>query len=88
MQLGFASWQKKDFNAFVSGCAKYGRHNLASVAQEVEGKSEKEVAQYAVTFFKRFNEIKEWEKHIKKIEAGERKIQARFLASACCPDAL
>ena len=41
------------------------------MASEVEGKTEKEVAKYAGTFFQRFVEIKEWEKLLRRIEQGE-----------------
>ena len=78
MKQGFPDWQKKDLMAFVRGCEMYGRHDLAGVALEVEGKSEREVARYAVTFFERFAEIKEWEKLMKRIEHGESKLQKRL----------
>ena len=41
------------------------------MTSEVEGKTEKEVAKYAGTFFQRFVEIKEWEKLLRRIEQGE-----------------
>ena len=72
---GFGTWSKRDFNAFVKGCELWGRHDLPSVTQEVEGKSEREVAKYASVFFKRFREIRDWEKIMRKIETGEQKLQ-------------
>ncbi len=45
---GFEKWSKRDFNAFVRGCELWGRHDLASVTQEVEGKTEREVAKVRV----------------------------------------
>ena len=68
MSEGFTSWTRKDLVAFVRGCEMYGRNDLAGVAQEVEGKTPKEVARYAITFFQRFAEIKEWEKLMRRIE--------------------
>ena len=59
---GFSDWKRADFNAFVRGCELFGRNDLASVTSEVEGKTEKEVAKYASTFFTRYKEIKDWEK--------------------------
>ena len=59
---GFSDWKRADFNAFVRGCELFGRNDLASVTSEVEGKTEKEVAKYASTFFARYKEIKDWEK--------------------------
>jgi SWI/SNF-related matrix-associated actin-dependent regulator of chromatin subfamily A member 5 len=32
---GFSTWNKRDFNAFVRGCERHGRQNLAAVALEV-----------------------------------------------------
>lgn len=34
---------RRDFNAFVRACEKYGRHNLADVARDIESKTEEEV---------------------------------------------
>ena len=78
LALGFGTWTKKDLTSFVKGCEQHGRNDLAAVAGEVEGKSAKEVAKYAVTFFQRYVEIKEWDKLLKKIELGEARIQRRL----------
>jgi len=75
---GFGSWTRRDFTAFIRGCEMWGRHDLSSVTQEVEGKSEREVAKYASVFFKRYHEIKDWEKLLRRIDAGEQKIQRRI----------
>ena len=40
---GFSNWMRRDFNAFVRACEKYGRHALADVAREIESKTEEEV---------------------------------------------
>jgi len=74
---GFGAWSRRDFNAFVRGCEMFGRHDLTNVTQEVEGKSEREVAKYASVFFKRYRELKDWEKIMRRIENGEQKIQRR-----------
>lgn len=34
---------RRDFNAFVRACEKYGRQNLADIAREIESKTEEEV---------------------------------------------
>jgi hypothetical protein len=34
---------RRDFNAFVRACEKYGRAALADIARDVENKSEEEV---------------------------------------------
>lgn len=75
LQQGFSHWMRRDFNAFVRACEKYGRHNLPDVAREIESKSEEEVRAYAKVFWERYTEINDHEKHIKNIERGEQRIQ-------------
>lgn len=41
---GFPTWTKRDFNAFIRGCEKYGRDRLDEIAREVETKTAEEVA--------------------------------------------
>jgi hypothetical protein len=72
---GFLNWSKKDFNAFLKGCEKYGRQDIKNIATEVEGKSEKQVRAYAKVFWKRYKEIHDWEKLVKRIEKGESALQ-------------
>ena len=40
---GFSNWMRRDFNAFVRACEKYGRASLADIARDIETKSEEEV---------------------------------------------
>ena len=46
LELGFANWSKRDFNAFIKGSEKYGRGDIKSIAAEIEGKSIGEVTDY------------------------------------------
>ena len=46
MELGFANWTKRDFNAFIKGSEKYGRGDIKSIAAEIDGKSLGEVTEY------------------------------------------
>lgn len=75
LQDGFSNWSRRDFNAFVRSCEKYGRDSLSEIASEVEGKTEAEVRAYAKTFWKRTAELADEEKIIKTIEKGEHRIQ-------------
>ncbi|KAG2500855.1 hypothetical protein HYH03_001616 [Edaphochlamys debaryana] len=75
LEEGFKEWTKRDFNAFVRACEKYGRENVPQIAAEVDGKTEDEVRAYAKVFWKRHRELADWEKVIKNIERGEQKIQ-------------
>ena len=79
---GFTQWTRKDLMNFVRGLEDAGRSNLNEVATYVEGKTTKEVAQYAKSFFERYDEIKEWEKLMRRIEAGEAKPRRLALDAA------
>lgn len=71
IRAGFADWNRKDLNAFVRGCELHGRSNVRAVAAEVEGKSEHEVARYASAFFRKYEQIDNWDKLLKRIEVRE-----------------
>ncbi|RUO96478.1 SWI/SNF-related matrix-associated actin-dependent regulator of chromatin subfamily A member 5, partial [Jimgerdemannia flammicorona] len=71
LNKGFDNWSKKDFNNFVNACAKHGRNQLASIADEVEGKTLDEVKKYSKVFWARYKELSDYEKLISKIEKGE-----------------
>ncbi|CAL8460870.1 g401 [Coccomyxa elongata] len=72
---GFSNWNRRDFNAFVRACEKYGRNSLADITREVDGKTEEEVSTYSKTFWRRYKELSDWERVIKNIERGEQRIQ-------------
>ncbi|KAJ3414862.1 hypothetical protein HDV05_005926 [Chytridiales sp. JEL 0842] len=74
-QQGFDNWTKKDFLAFIKANEKYGRDNLEGIASEIEGKDFDEVKKYAETFWMRYKEIQDWEKHLANIEKGELRLQ-------------
>ncbi len=40
---GFSGWSRREFNAFVRACEKYGRNAVADIAREIEGKTEDDV---------------------------------------------
>ena len=68
---GFNNWSKKDFQNFTKACEKYGRHDIINISKEVEGKSEAQVKKYSKVFWKRYKEIKDYDKIVKRIEKGE-----------------
>ncbi|KAL8853545.1 MAG: hypothetical protein Q9198_010968, partial [Flavoplaca austrocitrina] len=72
-EQGFAAWNRRDFQQFINGSAKHGRHNYAGIAEEVDGKSEKEIREYAKVFWQRYRQIPDHAKYIATIEAGEEK---------------
>lgn len=74
---GFTSWTKRDFNQFIKANEKFGREDLDNIAREVEGKTAKEVFEYAKVFWERCNELQDIDRIISLIEKGEQKIQRR-----------
>lgn len=74
---GFTNWSKRDFNQFIKANEKYGRQDLDNIAREVEGKTAKEVFEYAKVFWERCNELQDIERILSLIEKGEQKIQRR-----------
>ena len=75
---GFQEWSKRDFNNYVRACEKYGRAALDEISSEVDGKVRDDIEKYHKTFWKRHKEIADYDRIIKKIEAGEDKIHRRL----------
>lgn len=75
---GFTNWNKRDFTQFVKANEKYGREDMASISNEVEGKTPKEVCEYAKTFWERYQELQDADRIMAQIEKGENKIQRRI----------
>lgn len=75
---GFGDWNKRDFQQFINGSAKAGRHNYEGIALEVDSKEPDEIKKYSKVFWKRYKEISNWEKHIQSIEEGEER-QAKIV---------
>lgn len=72
-QQGFADWNRRDFQQFVNGSAKYGRKAYDLISDEVDSKSAEEIKAYAKVFWARYTEIADYHKYISLIEAGEEK---------------
>ncbi|KAM3074683.1 chromatin remodeling complex Adenosinetriphosphatase [Clarireedia jacksonii] len=72
-QQGFADWNRRDFQQFINGSAKYGRKDYNGIAEEVDSKTPEEVKAYAKVFWQRYTEIADYSKYISLIEAGEEK---------------
>ena len=75
---GFADWSRHHFTAFVKANGKYGRSNYAKIANDV-GKPASSIQTYSEAFWsesfgkKRFTEH-EYDRVVKSIEKGEKKI--------------
>lgn len=72
-EQGFADWNRRDFQQFVNGSAKYGRKDYDAIADEVDSKTADEIKAYAKVFWLRYTEIADYNKYISLIEAGEEK---------------
>ena len=70
---GFGEWNRRDFQQFINGSAKFGKTNWTGIATEVDGKNEKEIKEYAKVFWQRYTEIQDYPKYLATIEAGEGK---------------
>ncbi|KAF2020938.1 hypothetical protein BU24DRAFT_361508 [Aaosphaeria arxii CBS 175.79] len=72
---GFPEWNKRDFQQFLNGTAKYGRQNYEGISEEVDGKDPDEIAEYAKTFWKKYKTLDNWQKHLNVIEEGEARVR-------------
>jgi len=78
-QEGFGDWNKRDFQQFINGSARYGRDHHEEIAREIDSKEPKEIKDYAKVFWKRYREIANWEKHVSSIKDGEQRAQRVIL---------
>ncbi|KAJ5567567.1 Peptidase aspartic catalytic [Penicillium sp. DV-2018c] len=72
---GFATWNRRDFQQFVNGSAKYGRTDYKNIAREVDSKEPDEIKEYAEVFWRRYTEIQDYPKYLRVIEQGEEKVR-------------
>ncbi|GMM46784.1 DNA translocase [Pichia kluyveri] len=72
---GFGDWNRREFMQFIHGCAKYGSKNYAEISNDVKGKNEEDVRKYSEVFWQKYKEIEGWERYLKEIEFGERKLE-------------
>src|SRR5690606_20427463 len=70
---GFSNWNRRDFQQFVNGCAKFGRKAYSAIAEEMDSKTAEEVQEYAEVFWERLEELDSHDKILNTIEAGEEK---------------
>ncbi|KAH8902381.1 chromatin remodelling complex ATPase chain ISW1 [Coniochaeta sp. PMI_546] len=72
---GFGDWNRRDFQQFINGSGRYGRHDYEKIAQEVDSKTPAEVKAYAKVFWQRYREIADYNKYIKIVEDGEERMR-------------
>ena len=71
IQQGFGDWNKRDFQQFINGSARYGRDNYDEIADEVDSKDPDEIEKYAHAFWKKYKEIENYQKHLDHVQEGE-----------------
>ncbi|KAL9054144.1 MAG: hypothetical protein Q9162_004327 [Coniocarpon cinnabarinum] len=74
IEEGFPEWNRRDFQQFINGSGRYGRHNWSGIEREVDGKTADEIEEYASVFWEKYHEIENAEKLIQTIEDGEAKL--------------
>lgn len=74
LEQGFSNWSRREFNQFVKACERHGRKDTATIAAEIETKTEKEVKSYLQAFKQNHQRINGWERLIERIEKGEEKL--------------
>ncbi|KAI1142501.1 SWI/SNF family of DNA-dependent ATPase [Hypoxylon sp. FL0543] len=72
---GFGDWNKRDFQQFINGSGRYGRHDYDRIADEVDNKTAAEVKAYAKVFWQRYTEIADYHKYLQVIETGEERMR-------------
>lgn len=72
---GFSTWNRRDFQQFVNGSAKFGRHDYNGIATEVDSKEPDEIEEYAQVFWERYTEIQDYPKYLRVIDQGEEKLR-------------
>jgi SWI/SNF-related matrix-associated actin-dependent regulator of chromatin subfamily A member 5 len=75
IEQGFPEWNKRDFQQFLNGSAKYGRQNYEGISEEVDGKDAEEIKAYAKVFWKKYKTLDNWQKHLGVIEEGELRVR-------------
>jgi SWI/SNF-related matrix-associated actin-dependent regulator of chromatin subfamily A member 5 len=72
---GFSDWQRSEYIKFIKACEKHGREQLQQITDEVGTKTLDEVKIYSAAFWSRgAGAIPDFEKILKRVEEGERKI--------------
>ncbi|KAJ5391372.1 ISWI chromatin-remodeling complex ATPase ISW2 [Penicillium cosmopolitanum] len=72
---GFSHWNRRDFQQFVNGSAKFGRTDYVGIATEIDSKEPDEIEEYAEVFWRRYTEIQDYPKYLRVIDQGEEKLR-------------
>jgi SWI/SNF-related matrix-associated actin-dependent regulator of chromatin subfamily A member 5 len=73
----FGTWNRQDFNNFIKSTAKNGRTAYEKISKDVRRPID-EIKRYAETFWAKGAFVfppAEWDRHVKQIEKGEKKLE-------------
>ena len=84
----FRHWKRSEFLLFVRGIVDYGREDFTNIAQMVETKTQEEIKEYSLVFFKNMKKLKTYRKIHNEIARSERdrwqeKEMVQILNEAC-----
>jgi SWI/SNF-related matrix-associated actin-dependent regulator of chromatin subfamily A member 5 len=74
---GFGDWNRYHYTSFVKASGKYGRNEFEKISEDV-GHTPEEVERYAKAFWSKaqdFLSSTDYERHIKTIEKGEKRLE-------------
>jgi len=77
LSQAFGDWTRVQFNSFIRGSARYGRHEYDKIAKEVVRPVD-DIKRYAKVFWTLGKDVfgqTEWDKHMKMIEKGESRLE-------------
>ncbi|KAF2973522.1 hypothetical protein GQX73_g196 [Xylaria multiplex] len=72
---GFSEWNRRDYQQFINGSARYGRHDFDRIAEEVDSKTPAEIKAYSKVFWQRYTEVADYTKSLGVIETGEERLR-------------
>jgi len=78
-EQGFGLWTRKHFQLYIKAMETFGRKDIENIALHVDDKDPAEVKRYHAVFWKKYKQIKGWDKHLTAITKGE-EWQARVMS--------
>ncbi|CAG7853641.1 SWI/SNF-related matrix-associated actin-dependent regulator of chromatin subfamily A member 5; AltName: Full=Sucrose nonfermenting protein 2 homolog; Short=mSnf2h [Serendipita indica DSM 11827] len=82
MAQGFPTWSKRDYQQFVKGVERVGKHDIEGIAQDIHEKTVEETKAYAEVFWRRWRELEDYPRIKERFEEGGAKRDERLRQSA------
>ncbi|OQV11664.1 SWI/SNF-related matrix-associated actin-dependent regulator of chromatin subfamily A member 5 [Hypsibius exemplaris] len=70
-------WSRKDFSAFINALEKYGRNDTEKIVTAVPDRMPDDVLNYMNVFWKRYQELPNYDKINAMVEKGEQRLQRK-----------